>query len=97
LAARRIACSIESRLAFIPREEKRMCDSCRLPALVAYAARRFPENIALIHGQDSRFHTKLRSNHRDTPENDRKLDTSGLRINGLLSATWHQESGIGDR
>ncbi|MDR2112211.1 MAG: acyl-CoA ligase (AMP-forming), exosortase A system-associated [Candidatus Accumulibacter sp.] len=37
-----------------------MCDSCLLPDLVAYAARRFPENIALTHGQDSMTYAALR-------------------------------------
>jgi hypothetical protein len=36
-----------------------------------------------------------RSNHRDTPKNDRNLDTPDLRINnGLLSATWNQPYGL---
>jgi hypothetical protein len=36
------------------------------------------------------FHAKLRSNHRDAPKNDRKLDTSDLRIDDLSSATSGQ-------
>jgi WD40 repeat protein len=35
-------------------------------------------------------HTKLQSNHRDTPKSSRSGDTSDLRINGLSSATWYQ-------
>jgi hypothetical protein len=31
-----------------------------------------------------------RSNHRDTPKNDRNPDTSDLSINGLSSAIWYQ-------
>ncbi|MDR3220840.1 MAG: acyl-CoA ligase (AMP-forming), exosortase A system-associated [Candidatus Accumulibacter sp.] len=36
-----------------------MGDSCLLPDLVAYSARRFPEHIALTHGQDSMSYAAL--------------------------------------
>jgi hypothetical protein len=38
--------------------------------------------------------TKPRTTRRDTPENDRKLDSSDLSINGLLSATCHRLSSM---
>jgi hypothetical protein len=36
----------------------------------------------------------LQPNHRDTPENDRNLDTSDLSINVLLDAILYRPTGV---